>query len=224
VNELDAALCNTIKRQDLRIKHLEERLCEARTAVICALTQLLDLRDLNAGRHSTRVAEWAVRLAEVIGVDETYQSDLEAAALLHDIGKIAIPDAVLRKPGPLTPEEFAAVRKQSEVGWQILRTLPGFERVGLLVLHHTESVDGTGYPAGLSGREIPLGSRIIQLIHAFDAILTNRDYREPLSLDEALRCVRYASGTRFDPELVQYFLPLAGDQSAQVLELSSPRE
>ena len=128
----------------LKVKMLEERLEVARSAVIFGLNQLLDLKDLNTGVHSTRLAEWGVRVADHLGVDESHRRDIEAAALLHDIGKIGIPDAILQKPGKLTPPERELMNKHSEYGWTVLRLFPGFERVSLLVLHHHERLDGKG--------------------------------------------------------------------------------
>jgi HD-GYP domain-containing protein (c-di-GMP phosphodiesterase class II) len=118
---------------------LEEQLAQMRNAVVCGLCQLLDLKDLNTGVHSTRLAEWSVRIADQLGMDEEFQRDVEVAALLHYIGKVGIPDSVLRKAGHLTEDEFRRMQKHPEFGWSVLRLLPGFERVSLFVLHHGES-------------------------------------------------------------------------------------
>src|SRR3954468_22038107 len=106
---------------DLRVKELEEQVLLMRTAVICGFNQLLDLKDLNTGVHSTRLAEWAVRVAEGLGIDESVLRDVEAAAILHDIGKIGVPDAILHKPGKLTDEERQIINKHPEYGWAIQR-------------------------------------------------------------------------------------------------------
>src|SRR5437762_13743068 len=121
---------------DLRVKELEEQVVSMRTAVICGFNQLLDLKDLNTGVHSTRLAEWAVRVAEGLGIDESVLRDVEAAAILHDIGKIGVPDAILNKPGKLTEEERQISNKHPEYGWAIQRLIPGLERVSLFTLHH----------------------------------------------------------------------------------------
>ena len=206
----------------LKVKMLEERLEVARSAVIFGLNQLLDLKDLNTGVHSTRLAEWGVRVADHLGVDESHRRDVEAAALLHDIGKIGIPDAILQKPGKLTPPERELMNKHSEYGWTVLRLFPGFERVSLLVLHHHERLDGKGYPAGLKGDEIPLGSRIVSILDAFDAMISNRCYRAGRPPEEALRRLEADSGTQFDPAIVRLFLPLALAELDQVSQIAEP--
>ena len=104
-------------------------------------------------------------------------SDLEVAALLHDIGKIGIPDAILHKPAKLTGEEYSLMKKHPEYGWAVMRNVPGMECASLMILHHHESYDGKGYPAGLKGEEIPIGSRIVSVIDAFDAMVSSRPYR-----------------------------------------------
>jgi energy-coupling factor transport system substrate-specific component len=201
---------------------LEEQLAQMRNAVVCSLCQLIDLKDLNTGVHSTRLAEWSVRIAEQLGMNEDYQRDVELAALLHDIGKVGIPDAVLNKPGRLTEDEFKTMQKHPEFGWSILRLLPGLERVSLFVLHHHERVDGKGYPAGLTGHQIPLGSRIIFVMDAFDAMVSSRVYRKGLPLEEALRRVQNAAGTEFDREIVDHFAGIVESQLPEVSRIAEP--
>jgi HD-GYP domain-containing protein (c-di-GMP phosphodiesterase class II) len=142
--------------------------------------------------------------------------------LLHDIGKIGIPDAILQKPGKLTPAERELMQKHSEYGWSVLRLFPGFEQVSLLVLHHHERLDGKGYPAGLKGDEIPLGSRIVSILDAFDAMISNRCYRPGLPLEEAVRRLETDSGTQFDPDIVRLFLPLALAELPRVSQITEP--
>jgi putative nucleotidyltransferase with HDIG domain len=193
----------------VQVKQVEEQLAALRTSMICAFNQLLDLKDLNTGVHSTRLAEWAIHVASELGLDEQALADIEVAALLHDIGKMGIPDAILNKPAKLTSEEYDLMKKHPEYGWAVLRQVPGFEQASLLTLHHHESYDGKGYPAGLKGEEIPIGSRIVSVIDAFDAMVSSRPYREGLPLEEAARRLTEASGTQFDPTVVKIFLPLA---------------
>ena len=200
----------------LRIKKMEEQFSALRTSLICALNQLLDLKDLNTGVHSTRLAEWALHVAGEMGMDEAGLADLEVAALLHDIGKIGIPDAILNKPAKLTSEEYDLMKKHPEYGWAVLRQVPGMERASLLVLHHHEGFDGRGYPGGLKGEEIPMGSRIVSVIDAFDAMVSNRPYRNGLPFAEAERRLLESSGTQFDPTVVQHFLPLARAEMSAV--------
>lgn len=192
----------------LRVKELEEELQLRQTAMVCAFNQLLDLRDLNTGVHSTRLAEWCLRVARQLGIGERELHQFEVAALLHDIGKIGVPDSILRKPGPLDPAERAVMNKHPEYSWTILRMLHGLETASLFALHHHESLDGTGYPAGLKGTEIPIGSRIVCVIDAFDAMVSSRPYRKGLPVDEAIRRLILSSGTQFDPQIVQCFLKI----------------
>jgi putative nucleotidyltransferase with HDIG domain len=201
----------------LRVKAAEEQVLALRNSFICALNQLLDLKDLNTGIHSTRLAEWALHVAGELGLDQEFFSDIEAAALLHDIGKIGIPDAVLNKPSRLTTEEYDLMKKHPEYGWIVLRQVPGFERVSLLILHHHERFDGKGYPGGLKGEEIPIGSRIVAVIDAFDAMVSSRPYRQGLPFEDAERRLIEASGTQFDPAVVERFLPLARAEMSSVL-------
>ena len=189
----------------LRRRLFEEQLKQCQTGIMLALNMVLDLKDLKTGLHATRLAEWAVRVAEQLGVGPTELRDIEFASLLHDVGKIGVPDAVLQKPGRLTDDELTTVRKHPEYGWAILRNVPGFERASLLVLHHHERFDGGGYPAGLKGDEIPLGARIVAAVDAFDAMLSNRSYRRGLPLEVAMTRLEASAGTQFDPRIVTHF-------------------
>jgi HD-GYP domain-containing protein (c-di-GMP phosphodiesterase class II) len=193
----------------LRVKEVEEQLLALRSSVVCSFNQLLDLKDLNTGVHSTRLAEWALHVAGELGLDESSLADIEVAALLHDIGKIGIPDAILNKPSRLTTEEYELMKKHPEYGWVVLRQIPGLEQASLLILHHHESFNGNGYPAGLKAEEIPIGSRIVSVIDSFDAMVSNRPYRNGLPFEEAERRLIEASGSQFDPNIVRHFLPLA---------------
>jgi HD-GYP domain-containing protein (c-di-GMP phosphodiesterase class II) len=200
----------------LRIKELEEGASALRRSVICAFNQLLDLKDLNTGVHSTRLAEWGMRVGIELGLDESVLQNLEVAALLHDLGKIGIPDAILRKPGKLDAEEYALMKRHPEYGWLALREIPGLEAAALDILHHHESLDGKGYPAGLKGEEIPIVSRIVCVIDAFDAMVSSRPYRRGLPFEEAVRRLILSSGTQFDPVVVQSFLPYAQADMVEV--------
>lgn len=200
----------------LRIPELEERVRSTRQATICALNQMLDLKDLNTGVHSTRLAEWAVRIGQELGLDERVLEDVEVAALLHDAGKVSVPDAILRKPGPLDPEEWRVMRMHPEFSWAVLRLVPGLERASLFALHHHEKYDGSGYPAGLTGEEIPIGARIVTVIDAFDAMVATRPYKQGLPCEEALRRLVQDSGRHFDPVVVGHFIPIASAEMASV--------
>jgi HD-GYP domain-containing protein (c-di-GMP phosphodiesterase class II) len=200
----------------LRIKELEEQHLAFRNSLVCAFNQMLDLKDINTGVHSTRLAEWALRVARKMDMPEERLYQVEVAALLHDIGKMGVPDAILKKPGPLTPEERALINRHPEYSWSILRLFPGLEEASLYALHHHESVDGTGYPAGLKGNDIPMVSRIISVIDAFDAMVSNRCYRQGLPHSEAIARLLRSSGTQFDPDILQAFIPIAEQEAADV--------
>ena len=203
---------------NLQVKELQSQLLAVRTSVICAVNQLLDLKDLNTGVHSTRLAEWAVRIGRDLGLDDECLRDLEAAAILHDIGKIGTPDAILRKPSKLTADEYAIIKKHPEYGWAVLKAVPGFERVSLFVLHHHEAYDGTGYPAGLRGEETPIGSRIVSVMDSFDAMVSSRPYRTGLPLEEAIRRLQAGSGTQFDPIVTRHFIAMASSEASTVFD------
>ena len=199
-----------------RIKELEARIGDLESSLICAFSQLLDLKDANTGFHSTRLAEWAVRVARELGVDADCLHDIEAAALLHDIGKIGIPDEILTSTSPLTDEQWTLMRKHPEYGWAVIRLFPNMQRAALYVLHHHERVDGEGYPAGLKRDEIPIGARIVAVIDAFDAMVSNRSYRAGLPYDEAVRRLVQGKGTQFDPDVVDCFIAKVDQEGSSV--------
>lgn len=200
----------------LRVKELEEQQLAFRNSVICAFNQMLDLKDINTGVHSTRLAEWAIRVARKLDIPEERNYQVEVAALLHDVGKVGVPDAILKKSGPLTEEERALINRHPEYSWSILRLFPGLEEASLYALHHHESMDGTGYPAKLKGTDIPLVSRIISVIDSYDAMVSSRCYRKGLPHTEAIRRLVQGSGTQFDPAVVNAFIPIAEQETADV--------
>jgi HD-GYP domain-containing protein (c-di-GMP phosphodiesterase class II) len=200
----------------LRVKELEEQHLAFRNSLICGFNQLLDLKDISTGVHSTRLAEWAIRVARKLNIDEGEMYQVEVAALLHDIGKVGVPDAILKKQGPLTAEERVLINRHPEYSWSILRLFPGLESASLYALHHHESLDGTGYPARLKGNDIPLVSRIVSVIDSYDAMVSNRCYRKGLPHAEAVRRLLESSGTQFDGEVVNIFIPIAEQEAAEV--------
>ena len=199
-----------------RVKELEEQQSTFRNSLVCAFNQLLDLKDISTGVHSTRLAEWALRVARKLNIPEERMYQVEVAALLHDIGKVGVPDAILKKQGPLTPEERAVINRHPEYSWSILRLLPGLEEASLYTLHHHENVDGSGYPARLKGADIPLVSRIVSVIDAYDAMVSNRCYRKGLPHTEAVRRLLESSGTQFDVDVVHTFIPIAEQEASNV--------
>ncbi|MBZ5649263.1 MAG: HD domain-containing protein [Acidobacteriia bacterium] len=154
--------------------------------------------------------------ARKLGLPETGLYQIEVAALLHDIGKIDIPDAILKKEGKLTDSERELMNKHPEHSWSILRLLPGLEKASLYALHHHESFNGSRYPAGMKGEEILIGSRIVSVIDAYDAMISNRCCRRGLSHEEAVRHLLEGGGTQFDSAVVQTFVEIAKEEVADV--------
>jgi HD-GYP domain-containing protein (c-di-GMP phosphodiesterase class II) len=216
VTSIAAGFSRAWSGPSFHVKEMQQQVIALRTSLICAFNQLLDLKDLNTGVHSTRLAEWALHVGGELGLDESALADLEVAALLHDIGKIGIPDSILRKPAKLTDDEYSLMKKHPEYGWAVLRNVPGMERASLMILHHHESYDGAGYPAGLKGDEIPTGSRIVSVIDSFDAMVSSRPYRTGLPFEEAIERLVRDMGKQFDPDVVNGFLPLARAEMSSV--------
>jgi putative nucleotidyltransferase with HDIG domain len=167
-----------------------------------ALSLALDAKDPETGDHLSRVRVYAVELAREIGVCDRELECLRVAALLHDIGKLALPEEIISKPGRLTPEEFEKVKVHPIVGAEILQRVGFDPLVPAIVRAHHERWDGTGYPDGLRGDQIPLGARILSAVDAFDALSSDRSYRDALPLHEAMREVSLRAGTSFDPAVV----------------------
>lgn len=196
---------NELHEKNASIVLLSDELKKAYEDTLVALTSALDHRDTETKGHSTRVAEISVALGEILGIGPGSQEwlDLKHGAMLHDVGKIAVPDAILRKPGSLTPEEWAIIRRHPEHGHEIVSEVKFLRGAASLVLHHHERFDGGGYPSGWRGEEIPLGARIFAVADTFDAITYARPYSTARSADRALAEILRCSGTQFDPRVVQ---------------------
>ncbi len=181
---------------------------ESYTSTIRALASAIDARDPTTHRHSQAVTELSVALAEALGLSEEEVNTIRYAAILHDIGKIGISEAILFKPGPLTPQERAIVEAHPLVGASILSGIPYLEPLIPLILRHHERYDGTGYPDGLryGDPRFPLGAQILAIADAFDALTTERPYHRGLSIDEACSFLLQQAGKAFHPELVRTFV------------------
>jgi len=173
-----------------------------------ALGSALDLRDAETEGHCQRVTAFTICIARAMSVPPEYLPILARAAFLHDIGKMAIPDGVLRKPGPLDEEEKAVMRTHCQIGYNMLTRIPFLRDAAEIVLSHQEFFDGNGYPRGLKGEEIPLGARIFAVADALDAMISDRPYRRALSLEHARGEVRRCAGTQFDPKVVEVFFSI----------------
>jgi HD-GYP domain-containing protein (c-di-GMP phosphodiesterase class II) len=173
-----------------------------------ALAGALGLRDGSTGEHSAWVVELACRLGQRLGLSDAELRELEYAARLHDIGKLGVPDSILHKPAPLSPREWKHVRGHAAWGAQLLARVQGLESVARIVRHHHERYDGTGYPDGLAGEEIPFASRILAVADSYVAMTEDRRYRQALPRPAAVRELRRNRGTQFDPHAVDALLEL----------------
>jgi len=170
-----------------------------------ALVQALETRDFETHGHSERVVTFSLRLGYELGLEKGAMRDLELGALLHDIGKIGVPDAVLRKPAKLNEEEWAKMKLHPLHGQKILRNIPFLEGAARIVAQHHERWDGDGYPQGLRGEDIDIGARIFAVVDAFDAMVSDRVYRKGCSYEDAVKELERCAGTQFDPLVVEAF-------------------
>lgn len=204
------SMAQRLRRQNRDLLKLQEDLKDALRAreatlngALAALAEAVEAKDDYVGGHVNRVAEYALLVADELGLKGEERDEVFFAAVLHDIGKIAIPDAILAKPGPLTEDEWEVMKTHSARGEAIVRQIPGLQNVARMVRHHHERYGGGGYPDGISGEAIPLGSRIVAAVDAFDAMTTDRVYRKARSVKEALEELRREAGRQFDPRVVE---------------------
>jgi HD-GYP domain-containing protein (c-di-GMP phosphodiesterase class II) len=184
------------------------------TNMVRTLVSALDAKDAYTRGHSERVALFSKRIAEHLGYDPPAAEKLYLSGLLHDVGKIGVSDAVLRKPDKLTPEEFAEIKRHPDEGWAILRELDQLRYILPGVLHHHEQVNGTGYPDGLKGEEIPLDARIMAVADAYDAMTSDRAYRRGMQHEQAAEILRAGAGSQWDPKVVEAFFNVVDDITA----------
>jgi len=192
-----------------RTEELKQALAEVQltyNATLEALLNALDFRDNETQGHSRRVVEYTLVIAREMGIQGDMLKTIEMGAMLHDIGKIGVPDAVLRKPDKLTPEEWVEMRKHVIYGYNMIKDIPFLREPALIVLHHQEQYDGNGYPQGLKGEEIVIGARIFAVADTYDAMTSDRPYRKALNYEEARDEIVRCSGTQFDPQVVRAFL------------------
>jgi putative two-component system response regulator len=181
---------------------------QAHIQTIIMLAKLVEARDEYTGDHVQRVQALAMELGLALGWTPEAMVILEYGSLLHDIGKIAIPEAILNKPGKLTPEEFAIMRTHTIVGEKILRDISHLRRAVPYVRHHHERWDGTGYPDGLAGEDIPLEGRLMAIVDFFDALASERSYHHNMPVEQVLSLIRENAGKHFDPIMAEVFVSL----------------
>lgn len=196
-----------------------ERLIDSQRAeMLRRLSEAVGQRDLETGAHIRRIGSYSALLARVFGLDEAAVRAIDLAAPMHDVGKVAIPDSILLKPGKLSPGERAVMRRHAQIGHDILANSgsPLLDLAAEIALTHHERVDGKGYPARLHGEQIPLAGRIVAIADVFDALTSDRPYKARLPLERALEIMREGRGTHFDPVLLDCFI----EHLDEVLELS----
>jgi putative nucleotidyltransferase with HDIG domain len=176
-----------------------------------ALGDALDLKDAETEGHSRRVTAFTIAIAKAMGLPPEQIPMIARGAFLHDIGKMAIPDAILRKPGKLTPDEIATMQEHCYKGYQIVKKIPFLADACDIIYSHQERFDGTGYPRGLKGKEIPLGARIFSIADTLDAIMSDRPYRRAQTFRAARAEIEKWSGKQFDPDVVRVFLEMPED-------------
>jgi len=211
-----ADLRDTFKQERARTQELET----SYVATVRALTNAVEARDAYTGRHAERVAAYGLELAGRVDGALLEDPQTEYGFLLHDIGKVAIPDAILHKPEPLTPEERELMHSHPVVGAEIVGGIEFLSGAVAVVRFHHEHWDGGGYPDGLAGEQIPLGSRIVAVADAFDAMTKRRPYSPPRSPSDALAELRLCSGTQFDPVVVEAFDASLAEPQASADEMA----
>jgi HD-GYP domain-containing protein (c-di-GMP phosphodiesterase class II) len=184
------------------------------TNMVRTLVSALDSKDAYTRGHSERVALFSKRIAECMGYEPQAAERLYLSGLLHDVGKIGVSDAVLRKPDKLTPEEFEEIKRHPDEGWAILKDLDQLRYILPGVLHHHEQVNGTGYPDGLKGERIPLDARIMAVADAYDAMTSDRAYRKGMPHEKAADILRAGAGSQWDQQVVDAFFSIIEDITA----------
>jgi len=197
---------------------------DCRLQMIEALARTMNARNAATYEHAERVRGYALALADALPSCDVHTADaLDHAALLHDVGKLAIPDGLLQKPGPLAPHEYDQVKHHVIIGADMLAAIAYPGPLALIVRHHHEHWDGSGYPDGLIGDAIPLGARILAIADVYDALTSDRPYRRALSHAHAVDMLQARAGVMYDPGIVEVFLPLVERLNAQAHKVLTPR-
>jgi len=181
------------------------------------LIGVIEARDNFTGSHSVNVCEYSIRLAKKVGLCEEEVKKIMKASILHDIGKMGIPDNILLKPGALSTDEYGTIMNHPEIGYKILAKVKGLEDIIPMILYHHERIDGKGYPFGLRGDKIPVGARIIAIADAYDAMTSNRPYRKALVKREAQKRLLENAGLQFEPEFVSMFIEIMGSDNVDYI-------
>ena len=214
------ALEDEIDKRTGELKRALSELEIAQAETVQRLSMAVEFRDEDTGAHIERIGRFSVLLAEHIGMDAEFCERLRHAAPLHDVGKVAIPDAILLKPGPLTPEERAIVETHAEEGHRLVRGSSSsiLDMAATIALSHQEKWDGSGYPRGLKGEAIPIEGRIVAVADVFDALTSDRVYRRAFSVEDAIQMMREQRGRHFDPILLDAFMEVLGQSGPDARE------
>lgn len=200
------------KNLERKVADQTRELVKLYSGTLEAMILALDLRERETGHHSYRVTEYALNLGRHLELDEMQLSVIAKGALLHDIGKIGVPDNILLKPDKLTDNEWDLMKQHANLGYELLNKIEFLEESSLIVYTHHERFDGKGYPQGLAGDDIPLGARIFSVVDAFDAMTSKRVYKKAMPFEEAVDRIRESSGTQFDPVVVDTFVNVPVDE------------
>ena len=221
--EFTQALMSEVQQKTAQLTDALDLLTQSYDDTLEALGSTLALRDEETEAHCQRVTAYTISIAKSVPVPLPYLTILARAAFLHDIGKMAIPDKILRKPGPLDDAEKVIMRTHCEIGYSMLTRIPFLRDAAEIVLAHHEFFDGTGYPRGLRGEQIPLGARLISIANTLDAMLSDWPYRNALPMSRAREEIRRCAGTQFDPKIVEIFLSIPETHWIELREsLGSP--
>jgi len=185
---------------------LYKKLEQSYLSTIITLSGLVEARDFYTDKHMKDIAEYSVEIAKKLGLSNGEIENIRKAALLHDLGKVSIPDRILMKNGALSEEEITIIKEHPEIGARMIESIEPLRYAKDIIRHHQEWFNGTGYPGGLKGDDIPLGARIVAVADAFGAMTTDRPYRKALTVDEAVKELMKNAGTQFDPEIVNVFI------------------
>jgi response regulator RpfG family c-di-GMP phosphodiesterase len=210
------SLENRVREKTAELSRALSELEATYSQTLWSLVAALDAREHETGNHSQRVVRYCLAIARRIGLPERDLPDLGRGALLHDIGKIGVPDAILLKPGALDASEWREMRRHPQIGYEILRSIHFLAASAEMVLCHQERFDGGGYPRGLAGEQIPVGARIFAIADTYDAMTSDRPYRKALPAEAARAEISRCAGTQFDPRCADAFLSMSREELAEL--------
>ncbi len=208
---LQKRLYNESKLLELKVRQRTKELEQLNLAIVAALERASELNDKETGLHILRVGRYSWLIAQAMGLDREFVEKIKLYAPLHDVGKVGIPDAILKKTAPLTPEEFEVMKKHTLYGYELLSMARADDVAKNIALSHHERMDGTGYPFGLKGEAIPLEARIVSLADVLDAITTARPYKPAMSFEDAIQYLQKDSRHLFDPDALSALMNSIND-------------